>query len=65
MSVLDKWNELKSLVESLEVDVHKSEKGNSAAGVRSRKGLRQLQSKSKEIVKLMIELGKKEEKKEE
>lgn len=58
--VLDKWNELKTLVESLEPDVLKNAKGTAAAGVRARKGLRQLQAKSKELVKLTIELDKKE-----
>jgi len=58
--VLDKWNELKTLVESLELDVVKNSKGTIAAGVRARKGLRQLQAKSKELVKLTIELDKKE-----
>jgi hypothetical protein len=58
--VLEKWNELKSLVEALEHDVTKNSKGTVAAGVRARKGLRQLQAKSKELVKLTIELDKKE-----
>jgi len=57
--VLEKWNELKSLVESLEHDVTKNAKGTTAAGIRARKGLRQLQTKSKELVKLTIELEKK------
>ena len=61
-NLLEKWNELKSLVETLELDVHKNAKGNSAAGVRSRKGLRQLQTKSKELVKLMLETDKDAEK---
>jgi hypothetical protein len=56
--VLNKWNELKVLVESLEVDVSKNARGVSAAGVRARKGLRALQGKSKELVKLTIELEK-------
>jgi hypothetical protein len=56
--IVSKWNELKALVEALEADVAKNAKGVAAAGVRARKGLRQLQSKSKEIVKLMIETDK-------
>lgn len=60
--VLEMWNEVKSLVEALEHDVAKNAKGNSAAGVRARKGLRQLQAKSKELVKLTIELDKSEKK---
>lgn len=62
-SVLEKWEEIKSLVESLEHDVSKNAKGTAAAGVRARKGLRQLQSKAKELVKLTIDLDKKEKSK--
>ena len=36
MSILDKWNELKILVESIELDVHKNADGNASAGVRAR-----------------------------
>lgn len=53
--VLAKWNELKALVESLEVDVAKNARGTAAAGVRVRKGLRQLATCSKELVKLTLE----------
>ena len=53
--VLAKWNELKTLVESLEVDVAKNARGTAAAGVRVRKGLRQLAVSSKELVKLTLE----------
>lgn len=56
--VLAKWNDLKALVEALEVDVAKNARGVAAAGVRARKGLRALQGKSKELVKLTIELEK-------
>lgn len=61
-TVLDKWNEIKTLIESLEHDVTKNARGTAAAGVRARKGLRQLQAKSKELVKLTIELDKSEKK---
>lgn len=57
-SVLNKWNELKSLVEALEVDVAKNARGVAAAGVRVRKGLRQLATSSKELVKLTLESDK-------
>lgn len=60
--ILEKWNEIKTLVETLEQDVAKNSKGIAAAGVRARKGLRQLQAKSKELVKLTIELDKAEKK---
>jgi hypothetical protein len=56
--VLSRWNEIKSLLESLEHDIAKNAKGTVAAGVRVRKGLRELQAKSKELVKLTIQLDK-------
>ena len=54
-SIIDKWNEIKVLVESLELDVHKNAGGNSSAGVRARKGLRLLKKESADLVKLTIE----------
>ncbi len=49
--IIDQWTELKTLVESLEVDVHKNANGNKSAGVRVRKGLRLLKNKSGDLVK--------------
>jgi len=57
-NVLAKWNELKALVEALDVDVNKNSNGNSAAGVRARKAMRLLQAQSKELVKLTLETDK-------
>ena len=57
-NVLAKWNELKALVEALDVDVNKNSNGNAAAGVRARKAMRQLQAQSKELVKLTLETDK-------
>jgi len=57
-TVLVKWNELKSLVEALEVDVAKNARGIAAAGVRVRKGLRQVAASSKELVKITLESDK-------
>lgn len=56
--IIAKWNELKALVEALEADVAKNAKGVAAAGVRTRKGLRQLQTGTKELVKLTLETDK-------
>ena len=56
--IASKWNELKTLVESLEADVAKNAKGVAAAGVRARKGLRLLQANAKELVKLTLETDK-------
>lgn len=56
--VLSDWEELKSLVQSLELDVHKNAKGTAAAGVRVRKGLRSLKKLASGLVKLTIETDK-------
>jgi len=56
--VLQKWEHLKVLVESLESDVKKNLGGNSTAGVRARRGLRDLKKDAAELVKLTIELEK-------
>lgn len=53
--LLEQWNEIKLLVESLDVDVTKNAKGNSSAGVRARRGLRLLKSKLNEFSKLTIQ----------
>ena len=53
-NILEQWNELKTLVESLEVDVNKNAAGNASAGVRARRGLRLLKSKSADLVKATI-----------
>jgi uncharacterized protein YaaR (DUF327 family) len=45
------WNEVKVTVESLELDVQKSAKGNASAGVRARKGARHLKNVIGEFVK--------------
>ncbi|NDC22776.1 MAG: hypothetical protein EBZ49_01415 [Proteobacteria bacterium] len=57
-NVLEKWNELKVIVESIDLDVHKNVGGNASAGVRARKGLRALKSAAADLVKLTIELEK-------
>jgi hypothetical protein len=57
-SVISQWSELKSLVSALELDVVKNAKGVAAAGVRARKGLRELKQKAAELVKTTVELDK-------
>ena len=52
--VLDKWSEIKVLVDSLDLDVHKNSSGNASAGVRARKGLRLLKKEVGDLVKLTI-----------
>jgi hypothetical protein len=58
--VIGKWEELRTLFESLEVDVKKTAKGNKTAGVRSRKGLRLLKKAASDLVKETLDAGKDE-----
>ena len=53
-NVETKWQDLKNLVESLEEDVVKNANGNAAAGVRARKGLRELKKNAADLVKLTL-----------
>ena len=57
-NILDKWEELKVLVESLELDIHKNARGNKSAGTRARKGLRLLKGAAADLVKNSLESGK-------
>jgi len=49
-----KWTELKTLVESLELDVLKQANGNASAGVRARRGLRLLKNEVADIVRVSL-----------
>jgi len=53
-----KWDELKKLVESLELDMAKNISGNKSAGTRARKGLRLVKQKAAEVVKASLESDK-------
>ena len=53
-NVLNKWTEIKTLIETLEEDVQKNASGNKAAGTRARKGLRTLKTTAGELVKLTL-----------
>ena len=57
-SIIEMWNELKILMETIEVDVIKNSQGNKSAGVRARKGLRQVKKSATSIVKSSIESDK-------
>lgn len=57
-SVLSKWTELKTLVETLELDMQKNARGVAAAGVRVRRGLRALKASAATLVKTTVELDK-------
>lgn len=53
-NVVSKWNEIKAVMDEIEVDVMKNARGNAAAGVRARKGLRHMKSLIGEQVKLSL-----------
>lgn len=53
-NILELWTEIKTLVESLDLDIVKNANGNASAGVRARRGLRLLKTKSGELVKTTI-----------
>tara|TARA_Y100000287_G_scaffold15327_1_gene10954 strand:+ start:12 stop:203 length:192 start_codon:yes stop_codon:yes gene_type:complete len=57
--LLQKWQEIKVLMESLEVDIAKNANGNASAGVRVRRGLRNLKSDASALVKISLEKDKK------
>ncbi len=56
--VIEKWQELKVLIESIDLDIHKNANGNASAGVRARKGLRLVKSQAAELVKLTVDRDK-------
>ena len=58
LSIKEKWEAIKVIVESLELDVQKNANGNASAGVRARKGLRLLKKEAAELVKITIEADK-------
>lgn len=56
--VTDQWQEIKVLMETIDLDVHKNAAGNASAGIRARKGLRLLKQKTADLVKLTVEVDK-------
>lgn len=59
--LVEKWDELKTLFESVELDVRKNAKGNKSAGVRARRGLRMIKQAANELVKLSKSVGSEDE----
>jgi len=57
-SVLTLWNEIGELNSAISVDLQKFANGNSSAGVRARKGLRNLKTMVSALTKLTIETDK-------
>jgi len=57
-NIVDSYERLKVLLESIELDIHKSARGNKSAGVRVRKGLRLLKREATDLVKSSLESSK-------
>ena len=54
-NLLEQYEELKVLIETLQNDVVKNAQGNKSAGVRARKGLREAKKLASNIVKASLE----------
>jgi hypothetical protein len=59
-NLVESFEELKTLVESLQIDIVKNASGNKSAGVRARKGLRSLKKLASELVKTSLTSDKQE-----
>jgi hypothetical protein len=59
--ILENWAAIRTLVDQLEIDLRKTATGNKSAGVRLRKGLRELKSMTGELVKTTINVQKEAE----
>lgn len=49
--LVTKWEELRTLFESIELDLKKNAKGNKSAGVRARRGLRMIKQAAADLVR--------------
>ncbi len=56
--IVEAWNKVKTLVESMEIDIQKNAGGNVSAGVRARRGLRLLKQEAAALIKSMVEVEK-------
>ena len=57
-TIAEAWNRVKVLVESMEIDIQKNAGGNVSAGVRARRGLRNLKEETAALIKSMVEVEK-------
>jgi hypothetical protein len=53
--LLNKWEEIRVLIESMDIDVRKNAtKGNAAAGIRARRGLRLLKKTAHDLLMMSM-----------
>ena len=57
-NLVEKYEELKTLVETIQIDIVKNASGNKSAGVRARKSLRELKKIASELVKSSLTVDK-------
>lgn len=57
-AIIEAWNKVKVLVESMEIDIQKNAGGNASAGVRARRGLRNLKKETAALIKSMVDVEK-------
>jgi hypothetical protein len=56
--IAETWKRVKTLVESMDIDVQKNASGNASAGVRARRGLRLLKKEAAALIKSMVDVEK-------
>ena len=54
-NLINQWEELRILLETLNLDVVKNANGNRSAGVRARRGLREVKKLAADLVKASLE----------
>jgi urease gamma subunit len=57
-AIVTAWSKVKTLVESMDIDIQKNAGGNASAGVRARRGLRLLKKEAAALIKSMVEVEK-------
>lgn len=54
-NLINQWEELRMMLETLNLDVVKNANGNRSAGVRARRGLREVKKLAADLVKASLE----------
>ena len=54
-NIAENWQRIKTIIDSMEIDMQKSNNGNASAGVRVRRGLRLMKKEASALVKTMVE----------
>lgn len=57
-TITDTWQRIKTIIDSMDIDMQKSKNGNASAGVRVRRGLRLMKKEASALVKTMVEEAK-------